>query len=387
MIAAVLRSARAIAVIAVAAALLAACWLIRPRLGSLAPASANAASANAARAADAGDKKPGGAVAPTIILKDPRADDQDDMAIWVHPTNPSLSTVIASDKAAGMLLVYDLAGRTIQAVPTIRPGNIDVRYGFPLGGRKVDIVAYNQRGSGYGIAVHAVDAATRKIARIDAGGVQTGHNYGGTLFRSPRTGRFYFFTTPAEGEIEQHELFDDGAGKVCGKKVRSWRIGTSEGAVGDDETGLVYIAEEARGVWAVGGEPDDPAPGKLVIRTGENGLTPDVEGLAIYRQPGGGGGGKGYLLVSSQGSDNFKVYRRDGRHEFIGTFTIRGARDTDGIDVANVALGPAFPKGLFACHSGSGSPCPVLLTPWDAIARFFQPALETDTSWQPRKAE
>ena len=41
---------------------------------------------------------------------------------------------IASDKQAGKLFVYDLDGTLIQAVAVKHPGNIDLRYGFPLGG-------------------------------------------------------------------------------------------------------------------------------------------------------------------------------------------------------------------------------------------------------------
>ena len=328
-------------------------------------------------AAAAAAKKAAKPVAPAVRLLDDDARDQDDMCIWVHPTAPSRSTVIASDKAAGRLFVYDLAGRTVQSVKAGRPGNIDLRYGFPLGGKKVDVIAFNERKSDQ-IWVYAVDAATRKLRRADDGKIDTGINYGGTLYRSRKTGKLYFLSVWRTAK--QFELRDDGAGKVAGKLVRQWQTGYSEGAAGDDEARKIYISEEGRGVWEVGGEPDDPTPGKLVIRVGQNGLRPDVEGVTIYPMP----GGKGYLLVSSQSTNNFKVYRREGRHEYLGTFAIRGVGDTDGIDVTNVSLGPAFPKGLFACHDGSTGPCPVLLTRWDRIVESIAPALEIDTSRNPR---
>jgi hypothetical protein len=41
--------------------------------------------------------------------------------------------------------------------------------------------------------------------------------------------------------------------------------------------------------------------------------------------------------------------------------------------VTNVTLGRAFPGGLFACHTnrkpGAANGRPVLLTPWDSIAK------------------
>lgn len=318
-------------------------------------------------------------VAPRVRCADPASKDQDDMAIWVHPTDASLSTIITSDKKANQLFVYDLAGKTLQMIPARHPGNIDVRYGFPLGKGKVDIVVHNQRDDTK-IVVYKVDAKTRRLERVDNDAIRTSENYGGTLYRSPKTGRFYFVTTAKKGDAEQYELADDGTGKVRGKLVRNWRIGKSEAAVADDEAGLIYISGEDKGIWAVGGEPDDPTPGKVVIKLGENGLTGDVEGLALYHLP----AGAGYLIVSNQGRSNFKVYQRSGKHEFVGTFTVEGAQKTDGIDVCNVNLGPRFPKGLFACHTGEKG-CPVLLVGWDAIADSIAGGLKVDTSWDWRK--
>jgi len=339
---------------------------------------AGAPRVNVGAAANALRKNVPGRAAPTVRLQAAGSRDQDDMCIWVHPSDASKSTVITSDKSGGRLFVYDLAGRAIQSLQAGKPGNIDLRYGFPLAGKKVDVVAFNQRDDDE-IWVYAVAAATRTLRRVDDGRIRTAMNYGGTLFRSPKTGKLYFVTTAVR--TEQYELSDGGSGKVAGRKVRSWRTGLCEGAVGDDEAGVIYLAQENKGVWAVGGEPTDPAPGRLVVRTGENGLQPDVEGLAIYHASARGG----YLLVSSQGSNAFKVYRRGGAHEFLGTFTVHGARDTDGIDVTNVALGAAFPKGLFACHTDSGGR-PVLLTPWERIAKAVAPPLKIDTTRRPRKA-
>ena len=232
--------------------------------------------------------------APAAVCAADGARDQDDMCIWVHPTDRTRSTVITSDKAAGRVFVYDLAGKALQSVRVGQPGNIDLRYAFALGGRTVDIVALNSRSEKI-VVVFRVDTDTRRIVRVDDGKIATGSNYGGTMFRSRKTGRFYFITTAKGGTCEQYELADDGRGKVKGAKVRTFDTGYSEGAVADDQAGMIYVGQERKGVWAVGAEPTDPPKPKLVIRLGQNGLKGDVEGLAIYRRP----GGKGYLLVSN----------------------------------------------------------------------------------------
>src|SRR5688572_7650975 len=65
-------------------------------------------------------------------------DSADDSAIWIHPTNPSLSTIIGTDKG-GNLEVYDLSGAVLQRIP-FKPNNVDLRYNFPLAGQRVALV-------------------------------------------------------------------------------------------------------------------------------------------------------------------------------------------------------------------------------------------------------
>ena len=66
----------------------------------------------------------------------PNSDDAaDDPCIWIHPTDPSLSTIIGTHKKEGAgLIVYDLDGNEIQKVEDGRMNNVDLRYNFPLGG-------------------------------------------------------------------------------------------------------------------------------------------------------------------------------------------------------------------------------------------------------------
>lgn len=297
-------------------------------------------------------------VTPKTTLTNEKALDQDDMCVWVHPGDPSKSTVITSDKTAGKIFVYDLAGKLLQAVDVPgKPGNIDLRHEFPLNGRKTAIVGYNERNHS-AIHLYRVDVASRTLERVDAG-IRTGPNYGFTLYHSRSTGKFYAFTV-SEDEgfgVEQYELSDNGAGRISGRKVREWKHGKSEGCTADDETGILYVGTEAEGVWKFQAEPDQPTDGKLIAKVGEHGLTADAEGVTILKT----GRDDGYLVVSSQGSNEFKVYDLRASHKFIRSFSVAGATDTDGIDICNTNLGPLFPRGLFALHNGAVEPCPVLL--------------------------
>ncbi|MGH8971863.1 MAG: phytase [Acidimicrobiia bacterium] len=279
-------------------------------------------------------------------------DAADDMAIWVHPTDPSQSVVIGTDKE-GALEVYDMAGKRLQAIdPTTRPGNVDVRPGFTLAGKTVDLVGV----VGYGMRFYTIDPATRMLTNVTAPDVDPGMPVAGMcMYRSAVSGKHYLFADTLAGEAAQYELVDEG-GKVNAKLVRGpWQVGSeAEGCVFDDEKKILYVAEEAVGIWAYGAEPDaSTTDRKLVDGTAPGGrLAGDVEGLAIVYQPGGGG----YLLASSQGDDSFVVYQRNEPWEYVkkykvdaGDVTDRCSR-TDGIDATAANLGPLYPKGVFSCQ-------------------------------------
>jgi 3-phytase len=323
-------------------------------------------------------------VSPVRRLISADAGDQDDMCFWLHPVDRSRSTVIVSDKKSGRVFVYDLHGVRLQTLPVPKPGNVDIRYDFPLGGERVDIVALNDRKTKK-IHVYKVDRMTRLLSRVDDDAIDTGGNYGFALYRSHATGRTYAFTGPETGPaILQWELVDNGAGRVSGGNGplrRLYHDGVSEGMVADDETGTLYMAEEQGGVWKYNAEPTGATSGTRIAAVGEHGLTHDVEGLTIYYRS----GGDGYLIVSSQGSDDFKVYDRKPPHAYRGTFSVSGTSKADGCDVINLPLGATFPDGAFVCHNGSSKPCPNELVRWSDIASGLGLGVDT-TTWDPRRS-
>jgi 3-phytase len=83
-------------------------------------------------------------------------------------------------------------------------------------------------------------------------------------------------------------------------------------------------------------------------------LVGQVEGLTLAY----GADGAGYLMASSQGSNSYALFDRDGDNAFLGTFTIGsvggidGTEGTDGIDVSTADLGPSFPSGVFVAQDG-----------------------------------
>ena len=193
------------------------------------------------------------------------------------------------------------------------------------------------------------------------------------LYKSPLTGKFYAFATAKSQGVEQYELIDNGEGQISLIFVRRWDQKKCEGAVADDELGYVYIAEEKSGLWRYAAEPDGSIEGTHIAVVGENGYDNDAEGVTIYYARDGGG----YIIASSQGNNTFIVYDRLSPHAYVKTFSIEGVEETDGVDVTNVNLGPAFPYGLFVCHA-DGKPSIAVVTAYEDLG------LDIDTSYDPR---
>ena len=276
-------------------------------------------------------------------------DAADDPAIWIHPTQPSQSVVIGTDKEGSGLGVYALDGSELQFVHEDgRINNVDIRE-FDFQGKKVPLVVASDRNR-HTLRVYVLDPQTRRLK--EAGFIKLGLDaYGVCLYRS-RSGNLYAFPN-SEGVVEQWELAGY-AGRIAGRKVREWDVGgATEGCVADDELGHVYIGEEQGGIWKYGADPNDPTSDpEQVDTTGDGGhLEADVEGLALIPQP----GGKGYLVASSQGDDSFAIYERTNGNDFVGRFEVAdgkidGCSHTDGIDITTESAGKRFPYGFFVCQ-------------------------------------
>jgi myo-inositol-hexaphosphate 3-phosphohydrolase len=330
-----------------------------------------------------------------IVETDPvpnSGDAADDMAIWIHPTDRSRSTVIGTDKTApsGGLAVYDLSGEQLFFYAHGDMNNVDVRYGFPLSGKQVALVGVTNRTADT-LDFYSVEPSSRALTKV--GSVATSpaitRGRGFTMYHSPASGKYYAFVTDFRTNIvEQYELSGE-TGSVTSTLVRSFDNGdTTEGMVVDDELRTLYVSEEKVGVWRYGAEPEDGVTRTLVdaVITSGGHLTANVKNLAIYY----GRNGRGYLIASSQGSSSFQIYERTGG-AYLAEFSIRSGggidavRGQDGIDVTNFSLGEAFPHGFFVSQDFSNKPFNqnFKLVPWEAIAQGVAPALIVDTLGDP----
>src|SRR5688572_4903606 len=320
-------------------------------------------------------------------------DTADDMAIWIHPTDPARSLVIGDDKEGG-LMVWGLDGQELQYVDGTSYNNLDLRYNFPLDGTfstgeshsTVALVGVSDQGEGQ-FDFFKVNPYAMRLEPVGGFDISISP-YGGCMYLRVPTGTYYFIAPDFDGVTEQWEVRDGGDGQVAGSLARTFNVGTlTEGCVADDLLGHLYMAEETTGIWKYGAEPDAGDARTLVDSTDGGNLVDDVEGLSLYYA----GPDLGYLFASSQGESRVAVYEREGDNAFLGKFdvaangTIDEVTGSDGLDITNFPLVGPFGAGLFAIHDTDNEGADasnVKLVSYGAIASAL--GLVIDTLWDPR---
>ncbi|WP_438480380.1 phytase [Oleiharenicola lentus] len=305
------------------------------------------------------------AVKPRVVTE-PVKHDTDDPAIWVNRANPAESLVLGTDKDVdGALYVFGLDGK-IKADKVVRglarPNNVDIAYDVMVGGKKTDIAVVTERYA-HRLRVYRLP----DMAPIDGGGIpvfageQARDCMGIALYTRPSDGAVFAIVSrsdagaPREGYLHQYRLVDDGTGVLRGvfaRRFGSWKGGKEiESIAVDQELGYVYFSDEDFAVRKYLADPAAKDAEDELADFGTTGFAVDREGISIFPT----GAGVGYVLVSNQGADTFRIFRREGNsaepHEHSLVASVRvSTRESDGSDITRAAL-PGFPGGLFVAMS------------------------------------
>jgi len=301
-----------------------------------------------------------------LVITERVQHDTDDPAIWVNAKDPARSLIIGTDKNVdGALYAFDLTGKVVRRVGGLkRPNNVDLEYGFKLGGKSVDIVVTTER---LGDTIRVFSAPD--LLPIDGGPIPVFEGeaergpMGVALYKRPRDGAIFAVLSrksgPREGYLWQYRLEDDGRGRVKATKVRAFGAYGGEGEIEavavDDALGYVYYTDEWKGVRKYGADPDAVDANRELALFGGDGFTEDREGVSIYAID----DGTGYILVSDQQANKFHVFPREGTkgnphdHPRLKVVSV-AANHSDGSDVTSAALGRSFPDGLFVAMSDDG---------------------------------
>lgn len=301
-----------------------------------------------------------------VYTTDTLAHDTDDPAIWIHPTDPSRSLIVGTDKdEAGGLYVFDLKGKldSTRSVPGLkRPNNVDIEYGLKIGDTLVDIAVVTERLTNQIRIFRMPD-----MLALDAGGIpvfegETGTGYrdlmGISLYKNKK-GDVYAIVGRKNGPVDstylwQYLLTGTGANTVKATLVRKFGAYSGlheiESIAVDDQLGYIYYSDEGVGVRKYYA---DPEKGNQELALFGRGLfKEDNEGISIYALT----DSTGFILVSDQQDHSFHIYTREGSTENPHAHLLLrkqyvAARESDGSEIVATPLLPDFPYGLFVAMS------------------------------------
>ncbi len=267
-------------------------------------------------------------------------DAADDPALWVDQNDPERSLVLGTQKKSG-LYSYHLDGRVKQFLPAGRLNNVDIRQQVLIKGQYMDVVAASNR-SNNSISLFRMgsDGVMEAWSDLRVAASVFSEVYGFCMGLVNQ--ELIFVMTGKQGDAELYRLHAE-ADQV--EKIRHLDIPSqSEGCVVDDQSGDIYVGEEAAGVWRFNVQA--PAVRELIITTDGRKLKADVEGLALLRHQ-----NKTYLVVSSQGNSQYPIYDLSNNQHVVSIkINSNDAYDrvsgTDGIDVNQLLKTPNYPQGL-----------------------------------------
>lgn len=302
-------------------------------------------------------------------------DAADDAEIWRNASQPEQSRIFATDKKSG-LMVLDLAGKMIEFFPVGRLNNVDLRDGWTVNGEERVLVAASDR-TKLGITFFLLDPKALAVSPLPDSFIAAGLGdpYGLCLYKSRKDTRLHAVVIGKDGEVRQFALRPTPAGGVESQLVRTLAVGSiAEGCVADDRTGFLYIAEEGRGIWRYGAEPESGDARELVAAVDGVDFVADIEGLTLA--PSGENGG--HLVASVQGNSTFALISLP-EGKLAGRFRVAANPEkdidlvtgTDGLAVALGSFGADLPEGLLVVQDddNTGAAQNFKLVSWAEVSR------------------
>jgi 3-phytase len=289
--------------------------------------------------------------------------DSDDPAIWINYADPANSWVLGTDKDKlnGGIYVFDLSGNINKQKSIFglkRVNNIDVLQGVNWGHDTMDIAVATERDTH---EIRVLELPYMKF--IDAGGIDVFEGeverdpMGIALYKRPTDGAVFAIVSrkagPSGSYLWQYRLTLDAMGVVRANLIR--KFGTFSGRKEIESVAIdtlfshVYYADEQAGIRQYHADPDKGNEELSIFGSGD--FADDNEGISFYHLT----DTSGYILVSDQGANQFKVYSLESKngalheHPLLATLPVM-ALESDGSEGTTFSL-PGYESGLFVAMS------------------------------------
>lgn len=273
-------------------------------------------------------------------------DRADDPAIWVSDSEDQPSLILGTNKDEG-LHVYDLSGAELQFLDVGQVNNVDLRgrYGVASNDEFGVLSWFNVTRSADAPVIHI---GNTPVGQVEPYGVCLGQDDHGLVAA----------VTYKDGVVELWRAEMGKDSPIAASLERTVQLPSQlEGCVFDETQGLLFIGEEAFGIWSLAYGDETAEPQVVDAIANGNGLVEDTEGLSIWWSPNGG-----YLVASAQAANRYVVYDRLPPHTPRGIFSVTASSDgsvdavthTDGLDIVSAPL-PGYPQGLLVVQD-DGNP-------------------------------
>jgi 3-phytase len=286
-------------------------------------------------------------------------------AFWTDRQNSERSLILGAAGSGGIEF-YNPDGTHAGKHAEVHAGFVSVLDAVTLGGETSPlIVVYD--GAASALRAFRLDRDTLGLRAVMPQPIHIADELTGLChYRSPLSGSNYVYAVTDGGLTLQYELFARD-GEVAGQLLRSIPTGKDSGFCAvDAEAGMLYLSEEAMGIWRLGAEPEsDTVREPVDLRAPWGRLSDDIKGIGIYRA----GPRVAWLVAADAGENRLAVYRLPGL-EAAGTVTVEGLSEAEGISATDAPFGPQFPGGLLAIadedESDGGSD--IKLVAWQTFA-------------------
>lgn len=290
--------------------------------------------------------------------------DADDPAIWINPYDISNSIIFGTDKYNGFY-AYNMNAEILTFVKAGNINNIDLSpasndkknttllYGSNRSNNTLGLWVLNNKNLNTQIKSSSLNISIKPSYVGESNMIV----YGVCAGYHPYFGDIAFITEDMGSKVQLWGFKNKSLSLI--HEFNNADAAQSEGCVYDNENQTLFISEEQdRGVLrAYKINKDLNMSDVTVIDTRYGNIVGDPEGVTIYKTS----SHEGYIILSSQGDSKFNLYNRNAPYKYIDSFKIKAfldideVSDTDGIDVTNVSLGDAYPKGLMVVQDGNNS--------------------------------
>lgn len=277
--------------------------------------------------------------------------DPDDVAVWIHPQEPSKSVIFINDKnSSGGVYGFDISGKAIPKLsvsPLSRPNNLDIAPAFinPYkNDSTVPVIFVAERGTerirAYSVPqLIALDSGGYIAFNEDSSQIADFHAPMGiaVMNKSPFQIIDIFVSRksgPKQGYLNHYRATWAHKNTINLQFIRSFGnfsgLKEIESIAVDTLKNRVYYSDETYGIRYASADPNHSDTGSFGLGTFKS----DCEGIAVIyslnKYP------NGLIVVSDQQRNNLNFFDRETLL-FIGYVEIK-AKETDGIEFSTLAL-------------------------------------------------